>query len=134
MTISLTTDGGFANITTVNGNLNSQSTWTGVTDANGNLVFTVAVPTGSASVTGVEALIQKTDSTETSRKTAKTHFFKLADVSQNYTLAVKKFHIAAENDYVFAEGLKFKWDANDQFFIRGQQVTQAAFETALSKG
>jgi len=134
VTISLASVGGPATITTVNGGLNSQSTWTGVTDAAGNLVFTVAVPANSASVTDVEATIKKTDSTETSKKTAKTHFFKLADVSTNYTLDVKKFHIASENDYVYANNLKFKWDANDSFFIRGQVVSQAAFETALSKG
>lgn len=133
VTVTLPNTG--ARLTTVNGTLVSNlTTWTGVTDSNGNLVFTVGVPTGSASVVDVEATIKKTDSTETSKKTAKTHFFKLAADGNVSSLAVKKFHISAENDYVYAENLKYKWDANDQFFIRGQVVSQAAFETALSNG
>lgn len=132
--VSITLPNTGAKITTVNGTLVSNiTTWNGVSDSNGNLVFTVGVPTGSASVTDVEATIKKTDSAETSKKTAKTHFFKLA-ADGNVTLAVKSFYVSAENDYVYANSLKYKWDANDQFFIRGQVVSQAAFETALSNG
>ncbi|WP_277586503.1 hypothetical protein [Psychrobacillus antarcticus] len=123
-----------AQITTVNGTLTSGTAWSGVTDSNGNLVFTVGVPTGSASVVDVVATIEKTDSAETSKKTAKTHFFKLAADGNVSSLAVKTFYVSAENDYVYANSLKYKWDANDQFFIRGQVVSQAAFETALSNG
>ncbi|MEK4244449.1 immunoglobulin-like domain-containing protein [Psychrobacillus sp. FSL K6-2684] len=130
-------------ITTVNGQPQStpSNSWTGVTDSNGNLVYTVAAANNASasttSVTHVEPKISKLDGDKKSKEAAVTHFFQLQ--STNVIVSeteVTDLYVSASNDYVYLSktGKKYKWDANDAFFIRGQKVSQEAFEAALSDG
>ncbi|WP_342578042.1 hypothetical protein [Psychrobacillus sp. FSL K6-2843] len=129
-------------ITAVNGQAysvnNTARTWTGVTDSNGNLVFTIAAATNASvntpSVLYVQPTIKKLDGDKKTKVAAVTHFFRLQNANVIDTLTISDLHVDAANDYVFAEGFKYKWDNNDQFFIRNQKVTQDAFEAALSEG
>ncbi|MER2006245.1 MAG: hypothetical protein ABS939_02230 [Psychrobacillus sp.] len=127
-------------ITTVNGQPQAtpSNTWTGVTDSNGNLVFTVAAANNASasttSVTHVEPKISKLDGDKKSKVAAVTHFFQLQSTNVIEELTITDLYVSAANDYVYAEGKKYKWDANDAFFIRGQKVSQDAFEAALSDG
>lgn len=130
-------------ITTVNGQPQTtpSNSWTGVTDSNGNLVFTVAAANNASasttSVTHVEPKISKLDGDKKWKVAAETHFFQLQ--STNVIVSeteVTDLYVSSANDYVYLEktGKKYKWDANDAFFVRGQKVSQDAFETALSEG
>lgn len=127
-------------ITTVNGQPQTtpSNSWTGVTDSNGNLVFTVAAANNASasttSVTHVEPTISKLDGDKKSKEAAVTHFFQLQATNVIEDLTITDLYVSAANDYVYAEGKKYKWDANDAFFIRGQKVSQEAFEAALSDG
>lgn len=127
-------------LTTVNGQplTTTLHEWTGVTDSNGNLVYTIAAERGATkdtvSVTNVQPNIEKLDGDKKNKDTALTHFFHLQTVNIVEELDVTALYVSAANDYVYAEGSKYKWDANDAFFIRGQKVSQEAFETALSNG
>ena len=128
-------------ITSVNGlpiTTPATHSWTGVTDSNGNLVFTIAAAYNSnadtTSVTYVEPKLSKLDGDKKTKTAAVTHFFQLQSANTIQELSVTDLYVSAANDYVYAEGKKYKWDANDAFFIRGQKVSQEAFETALSDG
>ncbi|ALC86495.1 hypothetical protein AM499_12165 [Bacillus sp. FJAT-22090] len=103
------------------------------TDQNGNLTFIIAAG-GSASVTHVQPTIQKLDGNLTSKKAPITHFFQLQNTSDFYKVVINGSHIYLESDYVYTNGYKYKWDSNDLFFIRGQNVPQEIFEKALSNG
>lgn len=127
-------------ITTVNGQpqTSPSKTWEGVTDGQGNLVYTIAAANNAtidtASVIDIEPKLSKLDGDKKSKTASVTHFLQLQKLNTTKTLSVTDFHVSAANDFVYAEGLKYKWDNNDQFFVRGQKVTQDAFETALSDG
>ncbi|MFB5086086.1 hypothetical protein PGC35_02510 [Psychrobacillus sp. PGGUH221] len=103
------------------------------TDQNGNLSFIIAAG-GTASVTHVQPTIQKLDENLTSKTAPITHFFQLQNTSDFYNLGINGSHIYLENDYVYSAGFKYKWDSNDLFFIRGQNVPLVVFERALSNG
>lgn len=107
--------------------------WNAFTDQNGNLTFMIAT-TNLASVTHVQPTIQKLDGNQKSKNAAVTHFFQLQNISNVYSLDIIGPHIYLENDYIYTNGFKYKWDSNDLFFIRGRNVSQEVFETALSSG
>ncbi|MFJ7970185.1 immunoglobulin-like domain-containing protein [Psychrobacillus sp. NPDC096389] len=127
-------------ITSVNGQpiTTSAHSWTGVTDSNGNLVFTIAAAYNSnadtTSVTYVEPKLSKLDGDKKTKVASVTHFFQLQKNNVIEELTITDLYVSAANDYVYAEGKKYKWDSNDAFFIRGQKVSQEAFEAALSDG
>ncbi len=142
-----TTTATTAVITSVNGSsYTGNQTWTGVTDSQGNLVFTIAAAYGStkdtASVTHVRPTITKLDGDQkTNEKLAgTTHFFQLQTANVSKTLNVTSVRVDVANDYVYAvaagevNGFKYKWDANDQFFVNGQKVSQDQFESRISNG
>ena len=128
-------------ITAVNGTAYTTlgQTWTGVTDPNGNLSFTIAAAysadENTNSVTYVRPTITKNDGdAKVKSSIAVTNFFELQTVNGSYNLNVASLRVDKEADYVYANDFKYKWDSNDQFFIGNQNVSQSAFETALSRG
>lgn len=113
----------------------SSNTVSGVTDLKGNLTFTVeAADQKGASVTKVTPVITKKDGDKKDKTASAVHFFKLQDVNANLTgLTVSEdLYVDKTNDYLYAGGVKLKWDPNDTFLIEGQVATQAQFEAALS--
>lgn len=127
-------------INSVNGKLtNGVSTWTGTPDSNGNLVFSISanktVSKDTASVLNVVPEISFNDGDNKVISYAPTtHFMKLQSSNATAELKIENFHIDTASDFVYANGLKWKWDTNDLFFLRGEVVTQAEFEKSLSNG
>ncbi|QEY20726.1 hypothetical protein D0S48_08455 [Psychrobacillus sp. AK 1817] len=123
-------------VSAINGTKVNGGVISGVTDQNGKLVFTVA-PGSESSVLHVQPKIIKKDGDKKSKYGSTTHFFELQDKNVS-NVEIKNVNgdlrVDAANDYIFGNNKKFKWDSNDVFFIRGQQVSQSAFETALSTG
>ncbi|KQL36899.1 hypothetical protein [Psychrobacillus sp. FJAT-21963] len=123
-----------ARITSANGNFGIEGQEaTTYTDPNGNLAFIIEAG-NLTSVTHVQPTIQKLDGNQTSKKAPITHFFQLQNTSNFYTVVINGTHIYLESDYVYSDGYKYKWDSNDLFFIRGQNVPQEVFEKAISNG
>ncbi|TQR21237.1 hypothetical protein [Psychrobacillus vulpis] len=121
-------------ITTANGSVgNAGQEATVFTDQNGNLTFIIA-PANATSETYVQPTIQKLDGDQKSKKATLTHFFQLQNVSGFYNFNSMSSNIFIENNYIYMNGFKYKWDDNDLFFIRGQLVTQDVFKAALSSG
>lgn len=123
-----------ARITSANGHFGTEGQEvTTYTDPNGNLAFIIEAG-NLTSVTHVQPTIQKLDGNQTSKKAPTTHFFQLQNTSDFYKVVINGSHIYRENDYVYSDGFKYKWDSNDLFFIRGQNVPQEVFEKAISNG
>lgn len=123
-----------ARITSANGNFGIEGQEaTTYTDPNGNLAFIIEAG-NLTSVTHVQPTIQKLDGNQTSKKASLTHFFQLQNTSDFYNVVINGSHIYLEDDYVYSDGYKYKWDSNDLFFIRGQNVPQEIFEKVLSNG
>ncbi|SES04155.1 hypothetical protein [Psychrobacillus sp. OK032] len=121
-------------ITSANGHIgNAGQELTVYTDQNGNLTFIIATA-DATSATFVQPTIQKLDGNQKSKKAPMTHFFQLQNSSDFYELSIVDPYIYTEDNYIFTGGFKYKWDANDLFFIHGQRVSQEVFETALSNG
>lgn len=121
-------------ITAANGHVgNAGQEMTVYTDQNGNLIFIIA-PAEAVSVTHVQPTIQKLDGNQKSKNAPITHFFQMQNSSGFYELSIVDPYIYTEDNYIFTSGFKYKWDANDLFFISGQHVSQKIFETALSNG
>lgn len=127
-------------ITTVNGQVlkTPSDTWTGTTDQNGNLVYTISASNNLKnsvnSATNVQPLVKTLNGDVISQYAPTTHFMKLQTTNVNTEMVVEDFHVDTLSDYVYANEFKWKWDSNDLFFVRGQSVTQDQFEKALSKG
>ncbi|MEI4768828.1 hypothetical protein WAX74_04045 [Psychrobacillus sp. FJAT-51614] len=129
-----TTTSSTARITSANGNFGTAGQEaTTYTDQNGNLFFIIEAG-NLTSVTYVQPIIQKLNGNQTSKKASITHFLQLQNTSGFYKLGINGSHIFLENDYLYSVGFKYKWDSNDLFFIRGQNVPQEVFERALSNG
>ena len=123
-----------ARITSANGNFGIEGQEaTTYSDPNGNLAFIIEAG-NLTSVTHVQPTIQKLDGNQTSKKASLTHFFQLQNTSDFYNVVINGSHIYLEDDYVYSDGYKYKWDSNDLFFIRGQNVPQEVFEKVLSNG
>ena len=121
-------------LTSANGSVgNVGQEMTVFTDLYGNLTFIIA-PANATSVTYVQPIIQKLDGNQKSKKAPLTHFFQIQNGSGFYNFNSMSTNIFKENNYIYMEGFKYKWDDNDLFFIRGQQVTQEVFKGALSSG
>ena len=101
-------------------------------DQNGHVVFTVK--SSENATTNVQPTIQKLDGNQTSKKAAITYFYHLQSNAGEYNMELEKEPVHKTADYIVVDGLKYKWDANDLFFIHGQLVTIEEFKAALSKG
>ncbi|MGB2872383.1 hypothetical protein [Psychrobacillus psychrotolerans] len=126
-------------ITSVNGQrIESGQETISYADPNGNLVIIIAAAYGfnaeTPSVTYVQPTIQKIDGNKSTKKAGITHFYQLQNVEGPYILTIDSDEIATEEDFIYTGGYKYKWDANDLFFIYNGQVSQEVFEKVLSKG
>ena len=120
-------------ITSVNGHVEEASQeWRSYADQNGHVVFTVTA--GAGTYTNVQPTIQKLDGNETSKQAAVTHFYQLQTNSGVYDFQIENETIHKEAGYIVVNGMKYKWDANDLFFIHGQLISKEEFEIALTKG
>lgn len=126
-------------ITSINGqSVESGQETSGFADQNGNLVIIIAAAYGfsaeTPSVTYVQPTIEKIDGNKSTKKAGITHFYQLQNVEGPYMLTIDNEVITTEDDYIFTGDHKYKWDANDLFFINGELVSQEFFEKALTKG
>ncbi|WP_427138238.1 hypothetical protein [Psychrobacillus psychrodurans] len=126
-------------ITSINGqSVDSGQETIGFADQNGNLVILIAAAYGfsaeTPSVTYVQPTIEKIDGNNSIKEAGITHFYQLQNVEGPYMLTIDSEVNTTEDDYIFTGDHKYKWDANDLFFIYGLQVSQEVFGKALSKG
>ena len=120
-------------ITSFNGQVNTGSQeWSHYADQNGHVVFTVRASSGEA--TSVQPTIQKLDGNQTSKKAAITYFHQLQPNTGEYNLKLENAPIHKNSNFIVVNGIKYKWDMNDLFFIHGQIVSVDEFVAALTEG